>query len=143
MPQKITAKSYRNAVYAIWDHPPDDMDQFHDLLAAYHQRARDELANLDPDDESYDRWHKSWNDAVFFTAAGLFAFGHFDVFTDMLDHLPMPPEDNPVFQLVTMLANLTPYPDSPDFTSDTAAIRQWLEDHRDQLRWDEEAERYL
>ena len=143
MAPKITAKSYRNAVYAIWDHPPEDMDQFHQLLKAYHDRAKDELQTLDPADEHYDRWHKTWSDAVFFTAAGLFAFGHFEVFPDLLDHLPVSPEENPVFQLVSMLANLTPYPDTPDFIHNREAIRQWLEDHRDQLRWDEQADCYV
>lgn len=144
MADKRTAAFYRARVHWIWWRPPEDMDEFHRLIESTYQESVNVLLDADPATDNYKSVFRQYSPAIFLTATGLFAFGHFDVFPDILDHIPLPPESMPlVYFMVSVLTELTPYPNKPNFIDRPDEIRQWLEQHRDQLCWSEDAGRFV
>lgn len=71
---------------------------------------------------------------LFVFAAGLLAFGRIDVAEDLLDYLP---SSGGIRKLALVLQALLPLPDDLHPWHDPEAIRIWLREHKDRLRWDE------
>jgi hypothetical protein len=102
--------------------PPDDQNVFYDYLTSHYRLARD--------------WGQL---AHHFFAVGLASYGHTDVFDDILDTLPReaPAGAGRGLWAGAHLNLLVPFPDSLSAVRDTEAVREWIRDNRDRLRWNE------
>jgi hypothetical protein len=77
----------------------------------------------------------------FVAAAALFTFGRLDVAEDILDNIPE--GRGSVRRLAWALQALMSVPEGMDALKNPDAMREWLRENAGNLRWDEDAGRYL
>lgn len=78
---------------------------------------------------------------LFVIAAGLLTYGRLDVFEDILDNIP--PDRVKIRRLAYSLKILLPLPDALDPVEQSEAVKQWIRENSQHLKWDEEEGRFV
>ncbi|ALF55688.1 hypothetical protein ACX27_27100 [Nostoc piscinale CENA21] len=84
---------------------------------------------------------KAEKNGLFLISVELFTFGRLDVAEDILDNIPG--KRVTASHLAGILNRLLPLPPGFSPFENPNAIKQWLEEKRSMLKWDESLERYI
>lgn len=140
-PAKHFRESIRSEVqkYLVNTNYDSDTD-LRNYLESEYEKVKIRLSKLlnEVVSESY---LKSEKNGLFIISVGLFTFGRLDVADDILDNIPG--RRLPASYLAGILNRLLPLSPGVSPLENPDAIKEWLEEKRSFLRWDESLERYI
>jgi hypothetical protein len=113
---------------------------FHKYLESEYKKVKIRLLNLFNQAASESAL-KSEKNGLFLISVGLFTFGRLDVAEDILDNIPG--KRVPASHLAGVLNRLLPLPPGFSPLENPDAIKEWLEEKRSLLRWDESLGKYV
>jgi hypothetical protein len=115
-------------------------ESFREFLEFAYQEIKGRLASP-TEENSSENMKLAAQGSLFRVAAGLLTYGRLDVVDDIVNYVPPPTAG--MRRLAWVLNNLMPMPKELDPLEDIEAVRQWIETHREKLRWDEKAEKFI
>ena len=139
-PSKLYRAAVRELLTQFEPAAYDDPEAgFFEYLEANHRAEKARLASS-PTAQAPPTQVLAIRNGLFVLAAGLLAHGRIEVAEELLDFLP---SSGAVRNLALALEALLPLPDALSALRDPEAVRAWLREHRDRLRWDEERGVYV